>query len=277
MKKINLFIIILLSCYMFISSTSISFAADKNPTKDIQLPEGIEVIRVSREYLYENAKEMKNQWVMVAGKLTAVNGNDKDGYTVNMNGASDVRLIMCYLEDGNKDATLLKEGDYATVVGRVERKILGQVLLYDCQIPFTGDVSKKFDEDASAFFADKVKNKTKKSSVFGSQTIDKESAISITATAAWKELKDNQVACKKKYDGQVVAITGIIEDFGTNIYGQEYVILANGDKYSIGSVQCFFKNDQMDYVSTLSKGDEVTLYGMADIGSTSFKLSNSQP
>ena len=151
---------------------------------------------------------------------------------------------------------------------------MSQVLLYHCYIGATGDEAKKHDTENTALYADKLKPKTK---LFGTSTIDKSTAIEVTAKSVWKEMNDNQVACKSKYDGKLVAVTGTIDDFGTNIIGQEYVTLNNGDKYSIGSVQCFFKNDQMDYVASLKKGDKVTLYGTAEVGSLSFKLAECQP
>ena len=78
-------------------------------------------------------------------------------------------------------------------------------------------------------------------------------------------------------DGKIVAITGTIDDIGTNIYGQEYVTLNTGEKYSLTGVQCFFKNDQMDYVASLKKGDKITLYGVASIGSMTFKVAECRP
>lgn len=78
-------------------------------------------------------------------------------------------------------------------------------------------------------------------SLFGTYDVDKESAIEIDAKQAFNEIEENQVACKTKYDGKTVKITGTIRDISTNLYGQEYVAFETDDEWSIGSVQCFFK------------------------------------
>lgn len=258
------------------SKSSSNSDSDSRAHKKIDLPKSDDVIFVSRATLHSDAKNYKDKWIFTAGKVTAVNGSEDEGYTINFEGASSIKLIMCYMMLG-QDASIIKVGDYVGIVGKGEGKLLGQAMLYSCVIDCIGDSAKEADELLSAQDGSTTKSKSSGSSLFGTSELDKDSAIAVTAKEAWKEMQDNQVACKKKYDGQVVAITGTIEDFGTNLYGQEYVILANGDKYSIGSVQCFFKNDQMDYVASLKKGDKVTLYGIAEIGSTSFKLGNCQP
>lgn len=94
----------------------------------------------------------------------------------------------------------------------------------------------------------------------------------VTASEVYKELEDNQVACKSKYNGKIVELTGIIGDIGTNIYGQEYISYETGDTLSLEFVTAYFRNSEMDSVANVTKGMRVTVIGTASIGSMSFKL-----
>jgi hypothetical protein len=249
------------------------FASDAHEV--VTKPKASDITDVSRSYLHENFDKYKGGWVRVAGEIAMLSDEDKDEKTISLNGPSSLKYVACYLMN-DQDVSNLSEGDYVQIVGKAEAKLLGQAMIYSCYIDDSGKAAKEFDAAMNKEYKSTGASKSK-SSLFGTSEIDKDSAIKVTAKEVWKEMQDNQVACKKKYDGNEVALTGTIEDFGTNIYGQEYIILSNGDKYSIGSVQCFFKDDQMDYIASLKKGDKVTLYGIADVGSTSFKLGNSQP
>ena len=53
---------------------------------------------------------------------------------------------------------------------------------------------------------------------------EEEELIYVTAKDLYKEMQDNQVACKKKYDGKKVLLYGKIEDIGTDILDDEYII-----------------------------------------------------
>ena len=251
----------------------------------IDKPSDDEIVNVDRMELHQNVHKYEDKWVRIAGKIVTINGEEGE-YTIEFYGASSIKLIFCELMSDQVVDGLDKD-DYATVVGKVENKLIGQVMVYNCYIEDTGESSRAFNdemlaqsgrEDTADEDTDDDSEEDKSStSLFGTDEIDKSTAIQVTAKGVYQEMQDNQVACKNKYDGKVVAISGTIEDIGTNIYGQEYITFDVGDPYSLDGVQCFFKNDQMDYLSTLSKGQSITLYGYADVGSMTFKLGHSQP
>ncbi len=270
-NTIKHFIAIGMALMLMVSSSVIAFAGDEHSV--VSKPKESAITDVSREYLHENFDNYKGGWVRVAGEIFMISDEEKEEKTISFKGPSSVKLVACYLMN-DQDVTGLSEGDYVQIVGKPEAKLLGQAMLYNCYLDGTGTTAKEFDK---AMSSEQKVSKASKSSLFGTSELDKEDAIKVTAKEVWNEMQDNQVACKKKYDGNTVAITGTIDDFGTNIYGQEYITFDTGDRYAIGSVQCFFKDDQMDYVASLKKGDKITLYGIADVGSTSFKLGNSQP
>ncbi len=229
------------------------------------------ILTISRRTLHNEMNDLEDNWVRTAGEITAINTNEDNNTFINMKGKSDLKMIHFYLMS-DQDISTLSEGSYVTVVGKVAGKILGQAIIENCYIENMGDVAKELDETLIA--NDGISGGD---SVFGTSEINKDEAISVTAAEVYKELNENQVACKNKYDGKIVAITGKVDDIGTNLYGQEYVTFDTGDKYSLNGVQCFFKNDQMDYVASLKKGDTITLYGTASIGSMTFKVGDCRP
>ena len=84
--------------------------------------------------------------------------------------------------------------------------------------------------------------------------------IKVTA----KELRDayeqNEIAAEKKYDGQLVEVTGIVDNIGTDILKDVYITLSTGKV--LHSVQCYFEGDaEIDKVATLVSGQEVTVIG----------------
>lgn len=237
----------------------------------IEKPSEDAIQTLSRRTLHNEIDNLENNWVRTAGAITAVNTDENNHTFINMNGKSEIKLLHFYLMT-DQDVSSLSEGSYVTVVGRVDGKILGQAIIENCYIENVGDAAKELDETLIA--NDGISGGD---TVFGTSELNKNEAISITAKEVYKELNENQVACKNKYDGKIVAITGTIDDIGTNIYGQEYVTLNTGEEYSLTGVQCFFKNDQMDYVASLKKGDKVTLYGVASIGSMTFKVAECRP
>jgi len=84
-------------------------------------------------------------------------------------------------------------------------------------------------------------------------------AIVITADDLFAAYDTNEVAADKQYKGKVLKITGTIQDIGKDILDDTYITLDTGD--FIYSIQCYFKNNQLDAVAALAKDQEVTLIG----------------
>lgn len=79
-----------------------------------------------------------------------------------------------------------------------------------------------------------------------------------------KELRDayeqNEIAAEKKYDGQLVEVTGIVDNIGTDILKDVYITLSTGKV--LHSVQCYFEEDaEIDKVVALVSGQEITVIG----------------
>ena len=87
--------------------------------------------------------------------------------------------------------------------------------------------------------------------------------ITVSAVDIAKEYKDNEVAAETKYKGKKVEISGTINNIGKDVLDDVYIVLSNGDEYSIiNNVQCYFKDkEQISKVAELQKGQEVILIG----------------
>ena len=223
-------------------------------------PSDGEILEVGRLYLHENPDEYTGKWVRFAGKIVGMN---KESLQLDIEGPSALKNIYCNMMS-DQDISQFDYDDYVTIVGKMDSKLIGQVMLNSCYVENSGDVSKELDEKLEAEYP----VETSSGKIFGTPEIDKNTAIELTAEQAYKEYDENQVACKTKYDGKLIAMTGVIDDIGTNVLGQEYITFKTGDEWSINGVQCFFKDDQQDYVASLSKGQEITIYGYADMGSS---------
>lgn len=281
MKKVYLLSkLIAAILFILILNCSFTYASDDiDSNAVIAKPSQSEITNLDRAYLHKNASDYEGKWIRIAGSLSPYYTND-DNESLILDGASSIKKICCYLMS-DQDVSALSGGSYVTVVGRVKGKTIGQLFIYNCYIESTGETARTFDEKMQNAYASNSNSssssKPLSDKLFGTPDLDKSSAIQLTAQQAYDELENNQVSCKQKYDGKLVAITGTIDNIGTNVIGQEYITFEINDKYTLSGVQCFFKNDKVDYVSSLKKGQTITLYGIADIGSMTFKLGNSQP
>ena len=135
------------------------------------------------------------------------------------------------------------------------------------QVEKASDVHETAEEETS-----ETKKTTKKDKKEKTETTEPSPEYTVTAASVYQELQDNQVACKTKYNGKLVELTGIVRDIGTNLYGQEYISFESGDSFSLDFITAYFKNSEMDSIASVSKGMEVTVVGTADVGSMSFKM-----
>lgn len=199
------------------ASDSASEQENEEAYEVIEKPSEDAIQTLSRRALHNEMDSLENGWVRTAGEITAINTNEYNHTSINMNGKSEIKLLHFYLMS-DQDISSLSEGSYVTIVGRVDGKILGQAIIENCYIEDIGDSAKELDESLIA--NDGISGGD---SLFGTSEINKDEAISVTAKEVYKEINENQVACKNKYDGKVVAIIGTIDDIGTNLYGQEYL------------------------------------------------------
>ena len=91
--------------------------------------------------------------------------------------------------------------------------------------------------------------------------IEQKEAIVVSASTLFDDYDSNEVKADKKYEDKLLEVTGKVDDIGVSL-GQTYVCLSTGDPYSLFSIQCFFDDQgEIDKVSELNKGDEITLHG----------------
>ncbi len=245
------------------------------------LPEGY--VYIDPIDLQKYGANLKGQKIYTVGEIADLKNENR----VQINLDKEHVMMSSFYTINNYENDL-HEGELVAIYGEVDDyhtySVMGaSVDVRECDILATGNDANEYrkdrsDESLQEYFVDsKGKDTGIADSIFGTHEVDKEHAKKISAKKVYSRLKNNQVDCKNRYDGKTVRITGIVEDIGTNIYGQEYVSFETGDPYSLITVQCFFKNDQMDYVAGLQKGQKITLYGVADVGSMSFKVGNCFP
>ena len=101
------------------------------------------------------------------------------------------------------------------------------------------------------------------------ETIEKdisslEPDFEISAKKLSFEYQENEVAADEKFNGKIILVTGIIEDIGKDIMDSIYVLLSDGEEFSMSGVQCFFSDSQKGDAAKLKKGDKVTIKGKCD-------------
>lgn len=99
-----------------------------------------------------------------------------------------------------------------------------------------------------------------------SDATEKETAaIAITAKEMLQEYDDNEVKADKKYCDKLVTVTGKVNDVGKDVLDDVYVSVGTGNEYEFPTIQCYFSDErELEKVSDLKKGDEITLTGTCD-------------
>lgn len=75
------------------------------------------------------------------------------------------------------------------------------------------------------------------------------------------EYRDNEIRADAAYKGKLVRTTGVVGDVKKDITGSIYVTVGTGQPFEIPKVQCFFEAGQEAAVTSLSRGDRVTVRG----------------
>ncbi len=84
--------------------------------------------------------------------------------------------------------------------------------------------------------------------------------LRVTAKRMYDDYETNEVAANQKYDGKVLAVSGVAEDFGGGDDSAYYIDLSVGD-FTLTSVRCYFSHSQLNDLTSVAKGDRVTLRG----------------
>lgn len=83
--------------------------------------------------------------------------------------------------------------------------------------------------------------------------VQQETFIKISAKDLYQEYKDNSVAAKQKYDGKKLEVTGLIDDFGTDIMDRPYIT------FGFLETQAIFSKSYSNQLAELKKGQEITV------------------
>ena len=89
--------------------------------------------------------------------------------------------------------------------------------------------------------------------------------VRVTATQLYDDYESNRITGDQKYDGKVLAVSGTIETLGGGGDTVYYVDLATGD-FTLTSVRCHFSQSQLNDLTSIQRGDRVTLRGKGDEG-----------
>jgi len=84
-------------------------------------------------------------------------------------------------------------------------------------------------------------------------------SYTLSADQLYKEYDTNEVAADAKYKGKVVIVSGKIQDIGTDIMDDAYIVI--GGEGFLDGVQCTFTESGKASVARLSKGQQVTVKG----------------
>jgi hypothetical protein len=84
-------------------------------------------------------------------------------------------------------------------------------------------------------------------------------AFNITADQLYSEYDANQVSADSKYKGKIVVVTGPISDIGKDVTDTAYVVI--GGTGLLNGAQCMFPKGQESLISSLSKGQQVSVKG----------------
>ncbi len=89
--------------------------------------------------------------------------------------------------------------------------------------------------------------------------------IKVTASQMYDDYQSNKIAANLKYDGKVLAVSGTVADFGGGDSSAYYIDLVTGD-FTLENVRCHFSRSHVDDITSIRKGDRVTLRGKGDEG-----------
>ncbi|KND50537.1 MAG: Phage protein [Parcubacteria bacterium C7867-007] len=104
------------------------------------------------------------------------------------------------------------------------------------------------------------------SSSSGSQSakeeVKVEPALTVTAFKMAAEYKENEVAADAKYKGKLVEISGSVDTIGKDVLDTPFIAFSTENQYEIiNRIQCMFGKNDVEVLSSVSKGQKITLRG----------------
>lgn len=94
------------------------------------------------------------------------------------------------------------------------------------------------------------------------EDVKAEPALTVTAFKMASDYKENEVAADAKYKGKVVEISGSVDTIGKDALDTPYIAFTTENQYEIiNRIQCMFGRNDTDALSSVSKGQKITLRG----------------
>ena len=90
--------------------------------------------------------------------------------------------------------------------------------------------------------------------------------VRVTTSRLAEDYEANEIAANQKYDGKVLAISGNVEAVSGGGSGEAYYIDLSAGSLSLTTVRCHFTESHLGDITTIRKGDRVTLRGKGDEG-----------
>jgi len=103
------------------------------------------------------------------------------------------------------------------------------------------------------------KGKSKTTSTQAGAPSEEVKPIAVTAQEVFTDFKANTVAAEEKYKGKKLLLTGTVKDIGKDIMDDPYVTFVVGGQFEIVGVQAFFTDQEESKLSSLKKGQKVTI------------------
>ena len=90
--------------------------------------------------------------------------------------------------------------------------------------------------------------------------------VRVTASRLAEDYEANEVAANQKYDGKVLEVSGTIEAVSGGGSGDAYYVDLSAGSMSLTSVRCHFSESHLGDITSIRKGERVTLRGKGDEG-----------
>lgn len=81
----------------------------------------------------------------------------------------------------------------------------------------------------------------------------------LSAENLFRRYSENEVSADLMYKGKLLQVSGVVDSIGKDIIGSSYVTLKTSTYGA--NVQCFFENDKLSALASLSKGMTLTVKG----------------
>jgi len=92
------------------------------------------------------------------------------------------------------------------------------------------------------------------------QSQEPDYVVSVAELSA--EFENNGLSASQKYEDKLVRVNGVVGNIDEDIMGTPYVVVHDpSDEYQFDGVQCMFKRGDTSQLTSLSKGERITVEG----------------